>query len=140
MVNLPEPVVTYAHWFSYQLDFLSEKAELQSAASTTRALYPVHKLCYVGDSGLDDQHYFEQLLSLNSTFIIRVGHENRLVDVYNERLNRWEREHIGELIATMPAMLKLEASFTHARKTRTTHLRLGWLKIRLPDWEPPLWL
>ncbi len=40
----------------------------------------------------------------------------------------------------MPALLKLEASFTHARKTRTTHIRLGWLKIRLPDWESPLWL
>ena len=62
VVNLPEPVVTYANWFSYQLDFLSENAELQAAASNTRALYPLHKLCYVGDSGLDDQKYFAYLL------------------------------------------------------------------------------
>jgi hypothetical protein len=140
VVNLPEPVVTYANWFSYELDFLSENAELQAAASNTRRLYPFHNLCYVGDSGLDDQKYFEHLLGLTSTFIIRVGHANRLVDVYNERLNRWEPEQVGALIATMPAMLKLEASFTHARQTRTTHVRLGWLKIRLPDWHTPLWL
>ena len=140
MVNLPEPAVTYANWFSYTLDFVSENVELQAAASTTRALYPHHALCFVGDSGLDDQKYFEYLLGLNSTFIIRVGHANRLVDVYNERLKCWERESLADLIATMPAMLKLEATFTHARQTRTTRLGLGWLKIRLPDWETPLWL
>ena len=77
---------------------------------------------------------------MSSTFINRVGHDNRLVDVYNERLNRWEREKLADLIATMPSMLNLEATFTHARKTRTTRLRLGWLPIRLPDWETPLWL
>ena len=77
---------------------------------------------------------------MSSTFIIRVGHDNRLVDVYNERLNRWEREKLADLIATMPPMLKLEATFTHARKTRTTRLSLGWLPIRLPNWETPLWL
>jgi len=113
--------------FSYTLDFVSENVELQAAASTTRALYPHHALCFVGDSGLDDQKYFEYLLGLNSTFIIRVGHANRLVDVYNERLKCWERESLADLIATMPAMLKLEATFTHARQTRTTRLGLGWL-------------
>ena len=140
VVNLPEPVVSYAHWFSYQLDFVSENAELQAAASQTRQLYPDQPLCFVGDSGLDDAKYFAHLLSLNSTFIIRVGHANRLVDVYNERLDRWERETLADLIATMPPLLKLEATFTHARRTRTTRLGLGWLKIRLPDGKSPLWL
>src|SRR5947209_9326352 len=40
----------------------------------------------------------------------------------------------------MPALLKLEASFTHARRTRTTRLALGWLKLFLPDDDRPLWL
>ena len=140
VVNLPEPAVTYANWFSYTLDFISENIELQASAASTRQLYPDHKLCFVGDSGLDDEKFFRYLVGLSSTFIIRVGHDNRLVDVYNERLNRWEREKLADLIATMPPMLKLEATFTHARKTRTTRLRLGWLPIRLPDWETPLWL
>ena len=140
VVNLPEPAVTYANWFSYTLDFVSQNAEIQASATTTRQLYPTHRLCFVGDSGLDDEKFFTHLLDLNSTFIIRVGHDTRWVDVYNERLNRWEREKVGDLIATMPPLLKLEATFTHARHTRTTRLRLGWLKIRLPDAETPLWL
>lgn len=140
VVNLPEPAVTYANWFSYTLDFVSQNAELQAAATTTRQLYPTHALCFVGDSGLDDEKLFIHLLGVTSTFIIRVGRDTRWVDVYNDRLNRWEREKLEDLIATMPPFLKLEATFTHARQTRTTRLRLGWLKIRLPDWETPLWL
>lgn len=132
--------VTYASWFSYTLDFVSQNAALQASATTPRQLYPEHKLCFVGDSGLDDEKCFTHLLGLNSTFVIRVGPENRVVEVYNERLNRWEGETVADLIATMPPFLKLEATFTHARQTRTTRLRLGWLKIRLPDWETPLWL
>jgi hypothetical protein len=140
VVNLPEPVVTYAQWFSYTLDFVSENAELQAAANHTRQLYPDHTLCFVGDSGLDDEKYFSHLVSLNSTFIIRVGHDKRLVDVYNERLKCWERESLADLIATMPPLLKLEATFTHARQKRTTRLGLGWLTIRLPGWDTPFWL
>jgi hypothetical protein len=37
-------------------------------------------------------------------------------------------------------MLKLEATFTHARKQRTPQVSLGWLEIRLPDEQDPLWL
>ncbi len=140
VVNLPEPVLTYAQWFSYTREFLSENAELQAAVSTTRQLYPEHDLCFVGDSGLDDQKLFDYIQRLESTFIIRVGHEERLIDVYNERLHCLERETLADLIATMPAMLKLEASFTHARQTRTVQVALGWLKVYLPADERALWL
>jgi hypothetical protein len=140
VVNLPEPVLTYAQWFSYTREFLSENAELQAAVSTTRALYPNHEVCFVGDSGLDDQKLFDHIRTTNSTFIIRVGHDERLVDVYNERLDRLERERLADLIATMPPLLKLEASFTHARQTRTVQVALGWLKLFLPDDDCPLWL
>lgn len=51
VVNLPEPVVTYAQWFSYTREFLSENTELQASASTTRRLYPNHNLCFVTDLG-----------------------------------------------------------------------------------------
>jgi len=140
VVNLPEPVLTYAQWFSYTREFLSENAELQAAVTTTRALYPEHELCFVGDSGLDDQKLFDHIRTTDSTFIIRVGHHERLVDVYNERLNRLERETVADLIATMPSMLKLETTFTHARHTRTVQVSLGWLKLHLPADERPLWL
>jgi hypothetical protein len=110
VVNLPEPVVTYAQWFSYTRQFLSENAELQAAANTTRQLYPDHALCLVGDSGLDDQ------------------------------LERWEDDSVGELIASMPPMLTLEATFQHARTRRTVQVALGWLELRLPGEERSLWL
>lgn len=140
VVNLPEPMVTYAQWFSYTREFLSENAELQAAASTTRQLYPKHALCFVGDAGLDDQKFFAYLRGLDSTFIIRVGHEERLVEVYNDRLQRWEAGTVGDLIATMPPMLKLETTFHHARTQRTVQVALGWLELRLPGEEHSLWL
>ena len=140
VVNLPEPVVTYAQWFSYTREFLSENVELQASASTTRQLYPHHNLCFVTDSGLDDQKLFAHFRSLDSTFITRVGHEERLVEVYNSRLQRWESEVVGDLIASMPPMLKLEATFEHARAQRTVQLALGWLELRLPNDEHSLWL
>src|SRR5258707_3916450 len=140
VVNLPEPVLTYAQWFSYTRQFLSENAELQAAVSTTRQLYPEYDLCFVGDSGLDDQQLFDYIRGTDSTFIIRVGHDERLVDVYNERLDCLERETLTDLIATMPPLLKLEASFTHARQTRTAQVGLGWLKLYLPSDERALWL
>ncbi len=40
----------------------------------------------------------------------------------------------------MPSMLKLEASFTHARQSRTVQVALCWLKLYLPGDERPLWL
>jgi hypothetical protein len=140
VVNLPEPVLTYAQWFSYTREFLSENAELKAAMTTTRHLYPDRSLCFVADSGLDDQKLFAHARSINATFIIRVKHDKRLVDVFNDRLQRFERETVGDLIATMRPMLKLETTFTHARKTRTVRVALGWLTLYLPDEPDPLWL
>jgi len=140
VVNLPEPVLTYAQWFSYTREFLSENAELRAAMSNTRQLYPDHALCFVADSGLDDQKLFAHARAVNATFIIRVKHDERLVDVFKERLQRVERETVGDLIATMPPLLKLETTFTHARKTRTVRVSLGWLRLYLPATPTPLWL
>jgi hypothetical protein len=141
VVNLPEPVIAYANWFSYATDFLSENMEIRAAATQTRELYPDHALCFVADAGLDDHKLFAHFQSLDdSTFIIRVGHQERCVEVYNERLNRFEPERIGDLIHTLPPMLRLETCFTHARHTRTVKVALGWLPVRLPGDDRPLWL
>jgi hypothetical protein len=59
VVNLSEPVLTYANWFSYvTADFVSENRELYRAIRITRALFPEAKLRFVGDAGLDDQKIF----------------------------------------------------------------------------------
>ena len=140
VVNLPDPVLTYAQWFSYTREFLSENAELMSAIPTTRQLYPDRPLCFVADAGLADQKLFAHVQQTQATFIIRIQHEERLVDVWNDRRHRFERTTLGTLMADSPTQLKLEAPFTHARKTRTVRLALGWFSVYLPDEPDPLWL
>jgi hypothetical protein len=140
VVNLPEPVITYANWFSYRTaDFVSENREIYRAIRITRALFPQTKLRFVGDSGLDDQKIFRQVDLVNGEFIIRAC-RNRKVEVYNDRLDRWEEELLDDLTATVPLLLKLRVTFTHARKVRIVDRALGWLKIRLPQKRRALWV
>ena len=139
VVNLPEPVVTYANWFSYvTADFVSENREIYRAIRTTRVLFPHINLCFVADSGLDDQKIFAQMDLVGTEFIIRACH-NRKVEVYNERLDRWEEELLYDLTTTVPLPLELRVAFTHARKVRVAEIGLGWLKIRLPGKQQVLW-
>jgi hypothetical protein len=140
VVNLPEPVVTYANWFSYvTADFVSENREIYRAIRITRALFPHPNLCFLGDSGLDDQKIFAQMDLVGAEFTIRVCH-NRKVEVYNERLDRWEEERLDDLTATVPLPLKLRVAFTHARKVRVAEVGLGWITIRIPGKRQVLWV
>ena len=139
MVNLPEPVLTYANWFSYvTADFVSENREIYRSIRTTRALFPDTKLRFVGDAGLDDQKIFHQMDLVRAEFTIRASH-NRTVEVYNDRLDRWEEELLHDLTASVPLPLKFRVAFTHARKVRHVDIELGWLMIRLPGTHQVLW-
>jgi hypothetical protein len=141
IVNLPEPVITYANWFSYRTaDFVSENREIYRALRISRALFPGIPLRFVGDSGLDDQKIFAQVAQTNCQFIFRATHEERLVEVYNERLQRWEGpEHLHELAASVPWSLRLQVAFHHAHRTRRVTVSLGWLPLRLPATQQRLW-
>jgi hypothetical protein len=140
VVNLPVPVVTYANWFSYSSqEFISENREIYRAIRTTRALFPQIPLRFVGDAGLDDQKIFHWIALANAEFIIRACH-NRIVEVYNDRLDRWEEEALDDLVATVPLPLQLQAAFTHARKVTIVEMGLGWFKIRLPKTRQVLWV
>jgi hypothetical protein len=140
VVNLPEPVVTYANWFSYvTADFVSENREIYRALRITRALFPQTPLRFVGDAGLDDQKIFHQVDLLGAQFIIRTCHERR-VEVYNERLDRWEEELLDEgLTSAVPIALHLQVAFRHAGQVRVADIALGWLQIRLPETQQVLW-
>jgi hypothetical protein len=139
VVNLPEPVVTYASWFSYVTeDFVSENREIYRSIRITRALFPHAQLRFVADSGLDDQKIFRHMALVDAEFIIRACH-NRTVEVYNERLHRWEEELLDDLTATVPLVLRVQVAFTHARKVRVAEIALGWLVIRIPGTEQILW-
>ena len=132
VVNLPMPVVTYANWFSYMTaDFVSENREIYRAIRISRALFPQAQIRFVGDAGLDDQKIFHQVAQVKGEFIFRTCH-NRRIEVYNERLDRWESELLKDLTTTVPLPLTLRVAFTHARKVSIADIGLGWLKIRLP--------
>ena len=94
----------------------------------------------MGDSGLDDQKIFSQVALVDSQFIFRVSHDNRLVDVFNERLQRWEpQEHLADLAATVPWSLQLLVAFQHAHTKRHVTVSLGWLRLRIPSSQQVVW-
>jgi len=139
VVNMPEPVVTYANWFSYlSEDFVSENKEIYRSIRITRALLPHRKLRFVGDAGLDDQEIFRWVAQVKGEFIIRAC-QKRNVEVCNDWLDRWEAESLPDLVATVPLSLRMRVAFTHARKTRIVTMAIGWFKIRLPETEQVLW-
>ena len=139
VVNLPEPVITYANWFSYKTaDFVSENRELYRAIRITRALFPRAKLRFVGDSGLDDQKVFAWIKQAQAEFVMRSSHDRR-IEVYNDRLDRWENELLSDLVVTVPLPLKVKVTFHKARRKRVVDKQLGWLKIRLLDTHQVLW-
>ncbi len=141
IVNLPEPAITYANWFSYKTaDFISEGREIYRAIRITRALLPQARLHFVGDSAMDDQKVFAEVARVRATFTFRVKHWARRVEFYNDRLARWERESVGELAATVPFAVHWQVTFQHARRRRQVTIGIGWLKIRLPGAAQVLWL
>lgn len=137
IVNLPIPALTYANWFSYTRDFLSQNREIEWAIRITRRLFPTRSIRFVGDAGLDDQKVFHQVMAVKAQCIIRAYH-NRTVEVYNERLDRWETELLEDLTPCVPLPVILLVEFTHARKVCQVTVQLGWLKLRLPDVPKPM--
>ena len=141
IVNLPEPGITYANWFSYRGDdFVSENAEIYKALVTTRHLFPHRHLSFLGDAGLDDRKIFRWIMQLEADFIIRASHRERLVEIYNDRLDRWETEPLGALADTVLTRCHWQISFTHAHQVRRDEIDIGWFPLRLPDQpEQDLW-
>lgn len=137
VVNTPIPATAYAQWFSYETDFLSENVEIQKAFDGTKRLFPDHRLRYVLDAGFDDKRWFKHLHE--AEFVIRASHFERLIEVYNDRLERWEPETLGDMVATTLFTHNFRVSFTHARNVRLAELAIGWFRFRLPGTEDDLW-
>ena len=141
IVNTKVPVTSYANWFSYQTAyFISQNKEVEQALATTCRLYVGRTICFVGDSGLDDQKMFAQVVKLEQEFIFRVSHLERIVEVYNNRLDRWETEKLQDLVESIPHQVTFQVLFKHAGKTRLDTIHFGWFKIRIPGTQKPLWI
>ncbi len=139
VVNTRVPATTYANWFSYKVGFRSENWEIKRALRLTRAVFPHHRLRFVGDAGLDDQKIFAWTQAVDGEFVIRASHLERIVEVANPRLQRWETEQVQDLVNTVPFATKWEVAFTHAGKTRQATVKVGWLHLRLPETQQELW-
>jgi hypothetical protein len=141
IVNTKVPVTSYANWFSYKTaDFISQNKEIEQAFVQTCRLYPDHHVRFVGDAGLDDQKMFVQVADLNQEFIFRACHLKRIVEVYNERLHRWETEKLQDLVDCVPCQAAFQVLFTHAGRNRLDTIQFGWFKIRIPDTDRDLWV
>jgi hypothetical protein len=141
IVNTQVPVTSYANWFSYQTaDFLSQNKELEQAMETTNRLYPGRTIRFVGDSGLDDQKMFTQVGQLEQEFVFRVSHLERIVEVYNDRLDRWETEKLQDLVESVPHQATFQVLFKHAGETRFDTVHFGWLMVRIPNTQKSLWV
>jgi hypothetical protein len=131
--------VTYANWFSYTLDFISQNYEIEQAITTTQALFPSLPLWLVGDSGLDDQQFFRLVQSLPHTDCIFRAQHNRCLEVYNERADRWESEQLFDLAACADLPASFSTTFTHARNSRRARVHLGWFQVRIASLPQPMW-
>jgi hypothetical protein len=140
IVNRSQPAISYLRLFSYQTDdFISENLELMRAMRTIRTVLSDMTVCIVADAGLDDKKLFRYADRLGLEFIIRAT-SDRWVDVYNPRLDRWEREKLKDLVASAPRAHRFQTAFTHAGRTTVVKVTLDWLQIRLPGSTRSLWL
>jgi hypothetical protein len=139
-VNLAQPAVPYACLFSYTMPaFLSENREIVRAMRTIRTVIPERTVCLVTDSVLDDQKMFAWAEKYDLEFITRATSE-RQIEVYNERLDRWEEEKLMEIVATVPGRLELEVGFIHAGKLTVAEVTLDWFQMRIPGTTQDLWV
>jgi hypothetical protein len=139
VVNTAVPAISYANWFSYNtVEFISENREIQRSIRTTRWVFPGRKRRFVMDSGGDDQKNFA--FWEPDEFIVAAKHMDRRVEVYNARLDRWETEHLQDLVDCVLWQATYQAAFHHAGRTRLANLKMGWFPIRLPDSHQELWV
>jgi len=140
IVNLPQPAIAYAHFFSYTTDdFLSQNLEVQRAIRETCAVTEGYPVCFVTDSEWDAQAMFAYFAAQEeTTFIIRAKY-NRRLPVYNERLDRWEDEYLWDLRDSMAGQVCRKTWFHHAGRTRVGHSTLDWIQARFAPDGPLYW-
>jgi hypothetical protein len=139
VVNTRVPATTDATWFSYRLGLRSEHWEINGALRRTRAVFPSQRLRFVGDAGLDDQKSFAWRADVRGEFVIRASQLARLVEVSNARGDRWEMEHLQDVVETVPFAATWAVAFTHAGMTRQATVTVGWLLLRIPETQQKLW-
>ena len=83
---------------------------------------------------------FAQVAELQQEFVFRVSHLERIVEVYNDRLDRWETEKLQDLVESVPYQTTFQVLFQHAGETRSDTVHFGWFMVRIPNTDRPLWI
>jgi hypothetical protein len=83
---------------------------------------------------------FIQVENLKREFVFRVSHTERIVEVYNERLERWESEPLQDLVDVVPYHVTFQVLFTHAGQSHLDTVQFGWFMVRIPGTTQPLWI
>jgi hypothetical protein len=73
-------------------------------------------------------------------FVIPATHLERLVEVYNPGLDRWELEPLQALVTCVPWEVSFQTLFQHAGRKRLAKVKMGWFLVRLPDTHQELWV
>ena len=146
VVNTRVPAISYASWFSYKMaDFLSQNREIQRSIRT-RWVFPGQKKAVCDGFGWGRSHrpvsLPEKLFAFlqPDEFIITATHLERLVEIYNPRLKRWETEHLGDLVDCVLWQATFQAAFHHAGRTRLAKIKMGWFAICIPETRQKLWV
>jgi hypothetical protein len=65
---------------------------------------------------------------------------NRCIQVYNQRLDRWEEVLLFDLAACAFLPFSFQTTFSHAGRQRLVTVHLGWFQIRFADLPQPMWI
>lgn len=133
VLNASQPAIVYHRLFSYTTPaFLSQPKEWMRAMRTIRWMVPHRKVCVVADAEADDQKLWLKAKRHKLEFIVHAT-KVRSIQVWNERLRRWEEEELQGLAQVMAGRCVLRVSFTHAGLLIPAEVSLDWFRFRLPD-------
>lgn len=140
VVNVPQPAVVYHHLFSYETEeFLSQPKEWMQAFETIRQVLRKRSVCIVADAEADDQKLWQDADEKGLEFIVRAT-KKRNIEVWNERVRRWEAEELQSLARAMAGRETFKAEFHRAGKIIPAEVTLDWFRFRLPDRpQTPYW-
>jgi hypothetical protein len=86
-----------------------------------------------------EKAYAERIEGISLEFITRATSE-RWIEVYNERLDRWEQEKLMEIVSTFPGRLQFKTGFIHEGKLTIVRVTLDWFQMRIPGTTRDLWV
>jgi len=110
-VQGPRGGLTFAKLFSYvREDSLRPNGEGFRAIRYALIIFKGKTARFLADRSFDDRKTFHFIARRGAQFIIRV-YRDRWVEVWNERLGRWEREKLIPIAETLPLMGEVEALF-----------------------------